>query len=355
MARAIFLQQSSLSNKLLPPFSHHASFPRRLSHRHLFSHTRLISLKTMALAKQTFSSSKKDPLASPCDLVFKSPLKIVEYPDPILRAPNKRIGTFDENIEKLVREMFDIMYKTDGIGVSAPQVGINVRLMVFNEGGDRGVGEEIVLINPRIYKYSKKIAVFNEGCLSFPGIYADVKHIECVRPPFFDQCILSGKTPGQLLPAAEGVTRHKNFICYKLTPSYFISNILQSHQQLVIESLTHELLCGFRSFYPEYAPPIASHHTNVKRPESVKVDAQDITGAKFTANLSGLSARVFQHEFDHLQGTLFFDRMTEQVLDSISAELQALEKKFEDVTGLPSPENVNSHIRKRVVAGFGRS
>lgn len=68
--------------------------------------------------------------------------------------------------------------RTDGIGLSAPQVGINVRLMVFNPVGERGEGEEIVLVNPRVNKYSKKVVLFNEGCLSFPGIYADVEVFE---------------------------------------------------------------------------------------------------------------------------------------------------------------------------------
>lgn len=47
--------------------------------------------------------------------------------------------------------------------------------MVFNPVGERGEGEEIVLVNPRVNKYSKKIVLFNEGCLSFPRIYADVE------------------------------------------------------------------------------------------------------------------------------------------------------------------------------------
>ncbi|MQM11537.1 hypothetical protein Taro_044445, partial [Colocasia esculenta] len=174
-----------------------------------------------------------DEVASPADLQFEPPLKIVEYPDPILRARNKRIDTFDDNLKKLVQEMFDIMYKTDGIGLAAPQVGINVQLMVFNPAGERGKGEETVLVNPKVYKYSKKTVFFEEGCLSFPRIYGDVE-----------------------------------------------------------------------------------------RPVSVKIDARDITGARFTVNLSGLPARVFQHEFDHLQGTLFFDRMTEDVLDGIRPQLQ---------------------------------
>ncbi|CAK7337878.1 unnamed protein product [Dovyalis caffra] len=210
---------------------------------------------------------KQDQLgATSSDLEFEAPLKIVEYPDPILRAKNKRIHTFDENLKKLVDEMFDVMYKTDGIGLSAPQVGMNVQLMVFNPAGERGEGDEIVLVNPRVNKYSKKTVLFNEGCLSFPGIYADVQ-----------------------------------------------------------------------------------------RPESVKIDARDINGARFTVNLSDLPARVFQHEFDHLQGILFFDRMTEEVIDSIRAGLQALEKKYEDKTGFPSPERIETRRLKKVAEGFGKS
>lgn len=77
-----------------------------------------------------------------------------------------------ENI--FVNFLFD---RTDGIGLSAPQVGMNVQLMVFNPAGECGEGEEIVLVNPRVIKYSKKTVPFEEGCLSFPGIYADVEVI----------------------------------------------------------------------------------------------------------------------------------------------------------------------------------
>ncbi|KAM3761428.1 hypothetical protein ACB098_01G267400 [Castanea mollissima] len=220
-----------------------------------------------AQAKRGFSAKNDDvAVASPEDVRFEAPLKIVEYPDPILRAKNKRIDSFDDNLQKLVHEMFDVMYKTDGIGLSAPQVGINVQLMVFNPVGERGEGEEIVLVNPRVYKYSKKMVLFNEGCLSFPGIYADVV-----------------------------------------------------------------------------------------RPETVKIDARDIKGARFTVSLSDLPARVFQHEFDHLQGILFFDRMSDEVLDSIRTDLQALEKKYEEKTGLASPERIETCQRKKAAAGFGKS
>ncbi|CAH1437707.1 unnamed protein product [Lactuca virosa] len=224
------------------------------------------AVAVQAQAKRGFSLKKEEETASAADMQFEAPLKIVLYPDPILRAKNKPVATFDENLKKLVDEMFDVMYKTDGIGLSAPQVGINVQLMVFNPVGERGEGEEIVLVNPRVTRYSKKLAPFTEGCLSFPGINADVV-----------------------------------------------------------------------------------------RPEAVKVDAQDITGEKFSVGLSGLPARVFQHEFDHLEGVLFFDRMTAQVVDSIRTQLQELEQKYEDRTGLSSPEKIETRKRWKAAAGFGRS
>lgn len=49
-----------------------------------------------------------------------------------------------------------------------------MQLMVFNPAGVKGEGEEIVLVNPVVYKFSKRLLVYEEGCLSFPGIYANV-------------------------------------------------------------------------------------------------------------------------------------------------------------------------------------
>ncbi|XP_068643157.1 peptide deformylase 1B, chloroplastic/mitochondrial [Aristolochia californica] len=278
MGCSLLLRSSPLSQALLPLLSGQARFAAGLSkvRERPFSSSSFIrtsGMRVSAQARRRFSAKEED-LVTSSDMQLESPLRIVEYPDPILRAKNKRLATFDENLKKLVDEMFDIMYKTDGIGLSAPQVGVNVQLLVFNPAGERGVGEELVLVNPKVYKFSQKTVLFDEGCLSFPGIYADVE-----------------------------------------------------------------------------------------RPVSLKVDARDVTGARFTMSLSGLPARVFQHEFDHLQGILFFDRMTDEVLDSIRPELQALEKKYETLTGLASPEKVENRkgkkdamgIAKKEVAGFGKS
>ncbi|CAG7911254.1 unnamed protein product [Brassica rapa] len=269
-----FLQAPPLSRFLSPVFSRRAP---NLFHGYgqlkstvMFSSSssaanRIGPLTSPVRAEVKRVSRKESEIASASDLQFETPLKIVEYPDPILRAKSKRIGVFDDNLKNLADAMFDVMYKTDGIGLSAPQVGLNVQLMVFNPAGESGEGEEIVLVNPKINKYSDKLVPFNEGCLSFPGIYADVV-----------------------------------------------------------------------------------------RPQSVKIDARDITGARFSISLSRLPARIFQHEYDHLEGVLFFDRMTDDVLDTIREELEALEKKYEEKTGLPSPEKVQARQKRKAGVGFGK-
>ena len=97
------------------------------------------------------------------------------YPSPALRAKNVPVRDFDARLEALAEEMFHVMYKTDGVGLSAPQVGVNVRLMVYNPEGCPKRGEEYVLCNPKITKASTETDFMEEGCLSFPGVLGDVE------------------------------------------------------------------------------------------------------------------------------------------------------------------------------------
>lgn len=77
-------------------------------------------------------------------------------------------------IKLLIHNISFIIYRDDGCGLAAPQVGVNVRLMVWNESGKKGSGQEVVLVNPKIISSSNDAKVFEEGCLSFPGLYGDV-------------------------------------------------------------------------------------------------------------------------------------------------------------------------------------
>ena len=106
---------------------------------------------------------------------FALPLSVQKYPHRSLRAKNATVGVFDEELAKLSAAMFKLMYETDGVGLAAPQVGVNYRMMVYNEAGAPGEGKEVTLVNPKITKFAKQKDLFEEGCLSFPAIYAEVE------------------------------------------------------------------------------------------------------------------------------------------------------------------------------------
>ncbi|KAL6773792.1 PDF1B [Auxenochlorella protothecoides x Auxenochlorella symbiontica] len=181
-------------------------------------------------------------------LLWNAPLQVIKYPDPRLRAGNATITRFDDTLRAFAKDMFDAMYDDEGVGLAAPQVGVNIRLMVFNEMGKRGEGEEVVLVNPEIISYGKTQDLFEEGCLSFPELYG-----------------------------------------------------------------------------------------NVERPTKVTIRAHDEFGKRFKLTLSGWPARIFQHEYDHLQGTLLPDRMQPEVRENIAAGLEALVREFQATNPGTSP------------------
>lgn len=150
-------------------------------------------------------------------------MDIVLFPDPRLRAKNAPVEQFGPELETLARDMFEIMYRTEGVGLAAPQVGVNVRLLVYNPSGQAAeADQERVLCNPRIAWKSKDKEPGREGCLSFPEIYGQIE-----------------------------------------------------------------------------------------RPMKARISAQDLRGEEFEIELEDWEARIFLHEFDHLDGILFIDRMTQ--------------------------------------------
>lgn len=153
-------------------------------------------------------------------------LRILKYPHASLRAKND-IVTLEEiqngSIAKIAREMFLIMYAAQGVGLAAPQVGINKRLMVYNESGDRSKWlNEVILINPVITEFSDTKDIEIEGCLSFPQM-----------------------------------------------------------------------------------------NGSVERSKWVKVEAMNLKGKTIKKKYKGWEARIFQHEYDHLDGIVYVDRLIE--------------------------------------------
>jgi len=172
-------------------------------------------------------------------------LRILNYPHPALRAENIEI-TKEElksgEIAKIAKEMFSLMYATSGVGLAAPQVGINKRLFVYNQSGDpKKWLDEMIMINPKIVKASDGTSVENEGCLSFPDMRG-----------------------------------------------------------------------------------------NVKRPKWVKIEAMNMKGKKIKKKLADWEARIFQHEYDHIEGVLYPDRMTEDGKAEVQPRCDELIAEFGD-------------------------
>ena len=115
-------------------------------------------------------------------------LKILEYPDPFLAQKTRRVEHIDDNLLKLIEDMAETMFDAPGVGLAAPQVGRDLRLIVYNpDTGTESEDENTVekkhynaLINPEIIAASGSIVSEKEACLSVPDYSADVKRFEKV-------------------------------------------------------------------------------------------------------------------------------------------------------------------------------
>mmetsp|Transcript_14294 Transcript_14294/g.21112 ORF Transcript_14294/g.21112 Transcript_14294/m.21112 type:complete len:250 (+) Transcript_14294:20-769(+) len=213
--------------------------------------TRMATHKAATLSTSSSSIINKFPtkLRAAIDeevdpgVVEGTDLRIVKYPHPSLRVPNAEITQEeldDGSISKIAKEMLLVMYAAEGVGLAAPQVGINKRLMVYNESGDRKKWlSEVIMVNPKIVEFSDATDVENEGCLSFPDMNGDVQ-----------------------------------------------------------------------------------------RSKWIKVEALNLKGKKMKKKFRGWEARIFQHEYDHLDGTVYIDRLTEEGRSSVQPRLDELVADF---------------------------
>ncbi|KAL7531776.1 hypothetical protein ACHAXR_005117, partial [Thalassiosira sp. AJA248-18] len=178
-------------------------------------------------------------------IVEGTDLRVLKYPHPSLRAPNDEVPMEEltgpgSEISKIAKEMFLVMYATKGVGLAAPQVGINKRLMVYNDTGDsKKWMKETVMVNPKIVEFSSATDIEEEGCLSFPDMGGDVE-----------------------------------------------------------------------------------------RSKWIKVEAQNLKGKKMKKKFTGWEARIFQHEYDHLDGKVYIDRLTEEGRKEVQPRLNELIDDF---------------------------
>ncbi len=167
-----------------------------------------------------------------------SVMEIVKYPSSILRADSSCIGNIDGAIAELTDSMFETMYNAPGIGLAAPQIGKNIRLIVLDtKGRDEEKREILKLINPVIEVLDGNNTVMEEGCLSVPEI-----------------------------------------------------------------------------------------SEKIVRPDKILVKAMTLDEKEIEFEASGLLSRVIQHELDHLNGTLFIDRLSKIKRELIRMKLKKLQK-----------------------------
>ena len=113
-------------------------------------------------------------------------LPIIKAPDPILKKRCMPVDAVDDEIRRLMDDMLETMYAAPGVGLAAPQIAIHKRIIVV-DGSDRDSGRSpLQIANPEIVKLSDDIATFDEGCLSFPDQYAEVKRPVSVRVRYID-------------------------------------------------------------------------------------------------------------------------------------------------------------------------
>jgi peptide deformylase len=96
-------------------------------------------------------------------------LKIVKYPDPVLSQPGEPVTEFNAELRKLIADMFETTYASQGVGLAAPQVGVSKRLTTIDLSMGKEPKDKLVLINPEIISSDGKVYE-EEGCLSFPDI-----------------------------------------------------------------------------------------------------------------------------------------------------------------------------------------
>jgi peptide deformylase len=113
-------------------------------------------------------------------------LRLVYYPDPILRSPSKPVDKVTTELKEAVPQMFEIMYAHRGIGLAGPQAGIAQRIVVANIIGDpKKKEEERVFINPEIVDRGG-VMTEDEGCLSLPGLSAKIRRSAWVKVQYRD-------------------------------------------------------------------------------------------------------------------------------------------------------------------------
>ena len=168
-------------------------------------------------------------------------MQVINFPHPTLRHVSKPLRRVDAELRKMVEQMFELMYEHKGIGLAANQVDLPYRLFVINPTGDRSSSEdEHVFINP-VLSSPKGSATGEEGCLSIPSVYGEVRRAERITINAFN---LQGEEfRGEVEDMFARVVQHETD---HLDGKLFIDRI-SSTEALDIRGALQELELDFQS------------------------------------------------------------------------------------------------------------
>ena len=159
-----------------------------------------------------------------------SVLPIVTYDDPVLRKPAEPVSDNSEELQRLIADMFETMYNSNGVGLAAPQIGKSIRLFVMDADAITSELEEeddlgpMVMINPDITGLSGDKVKMEEGCLSIPDLRDEVARPDIVTVTYLD----------------------RNFNRKELTAAGWVSRVIQHESDHLKGTLFIDYLSAFR-------------------------------------------------------------------------------------------------------------
>ena len=161
-----------------------------------------------------------------------SVLDIVFAPSDVLSKKAYIVENIDQHIKSLIHNMYDTMYENNGVGLAAPQVNHSLQILVMDCSNKDDNYKPIALINPSIVNQSEVLKPHEEGCLSFPDQYFEVKRPEFVKVSYLD---IEGKSKDKIFDGFEAVcVQHE---IDHLAGTLFTSYISRLRRQIVLKKM----------------------------------------------------------------------------------------------------------------------
>ncbi|MBO5780760.1 MAG: peptide deformylase [Muribaculaceae bacterium] len=182
-------------------------------------------------------------------------LPVYLYGHPVLREASKELTPDYPDLKKLVADMYETMYASEGVGLAAPQIGLNIRLVVIDadpvsETFPECKGRKLTLINPEIEILEGDSISRSEGCLSLPGLSENVNRVEHIRLKYLNEDFQAQEE--EISGFLARIVQHE---CDHLEGKLYIDHIAPIRKQLIRGKL-HNIIEGrIRCEYPvKYAP-----------------------------------------------------------------------------------------------------